>query len=187
MTIACLLLAAGQSKRFGAGDKIAAPLNDTPLGLHAARTLRALPLASHFVVTNRSDLDWSGWTIVRNGRPDTGIGHSIALGTTAARAAGATAILLALGDMPFVPASHFERLLAHYRGPDSLAASSDGQHPMPPALFGARWFDALEALCGDRGARGLLDQAALVETLPDHLADVDSADDLQALQRRFLP
>ena len=187
MMIACLLLAAGQSKRFGAGDKIAVPLNGMPLGLHAAQTLRGLPLASRFVVTNTSDLDWSGWTIVRNGQPEAGIGRSIAIGTAAARTAGATAILLALGDMPFVPASHFERLLSYYRGPDSLAASGDGQHRMPPALSGARWFDTLEALCGDRGARGLLDQAALVETLPDHLADVDSTDDLQALERRFLP
>lgn len=180
MTIACVLLAAGQSLRFGTDDKIATPLDGTPLGLHAARTLRSLPLAAHFVVTNSIQLDWSGWEIVRNDHPEAGIARSIALGVAAARRSGANALLLALADMPFVPTAHFERLLAHDRGPASLAASSDGRHRTPPALFGAAWFDALERLSGDQGARALLADAVTVETSPADLRDVDRPADLSA-------
>ncbi len=45
-----LLLAAGHSRRFGAADKLAAPLDGRPLVAHAAGALAALPLAARLVV-----------------------------------------------------------------------------------------------------------------------------------------
>lgn len=181
MTIAGILLAAGQSTRFGIADKIAAPLDGVPLGLHAAQTMLALPLDARFVITNSVTLDWSGWEIVRNDRPEAGIGHSIGLGAAAARAAGASALLLALADMPFVPLSHFDCLLACHHGSESLAASGDGNRRMPPVLFGADWFDRLENLSGDQGARALLSSAYVVNTLTAHLLDIDYSEELTSI------
>ncbi|HEY0315497.1 MAG TPA: nucleotidyltransferase family protein [Sphingomonas sp.] len=182
MTVAAVLLAAGQSTRFGMADKLAAPLKGMPLRLHAVRALAPLPLAARFVVTGRATLDWPGLEVVVNDRPETGMAHSIALGLAAARRSGAQAVLIVLADMPFVPTEHYRRLLACYRGPDSLAASSDGTRRMPPALFGADWFAILETLSGDQGARALLDRAESVVTAPENLHDIDWPEDFAAAQ-----
>jgi len=180
VTIAAVLLAAGRSTRFGTADKLAAPLGDRPLGLHAAGTLATLPLAARFVVCRPGPHAWPGFERIVNARPEAGLAHSIALGIAAARKGGAEAVLVALADMPFVTAAHLARLLDRHDGPNTLAASSDGRHRMPPALFGTRWFDALEELTGDRGARALLDKADEVVASPDELRDIDTMDDLRS-------
>lgn len=177
MKVAALLLAAGRSTRFGR-DKLAASLHGLPLGLHAARTLLELPFAAHIVVTRPSGPCWPGFETIENGRPEKGMAHSIGLGLRAARDAGAEAVVIALADMPFVPPEHFRRLLSLCRGADALVASSDGARRSPPALFGSRWFAALENLTGDRGARDLLDQAEAVLTDPRSLADIDRPEDI---------
>jgi molybdenum cofactor cytidylyltransferase len=184
MKVAAVLLAAGRSTRFGQANKIAADLAGLPLGLYAARALAALPLDARYVVTATDAIDWPGFSPIRNDRPEEGMARSIALGVAAARAGGATAILIALADMPFVPPAHYARLLALHRGADTLVASGDGTRRMPPALFGQDWLPMLEALTGDAGARSLLDRAELVPAPPDWLADVDLPSDLDDARRR---
>ncbi len=180
MRIAAVLLAAGRSTRFGSEDKLMALLDGIPLGLHAARTLGGLPLAARLAVTGAIERSWPGFEIVRNDQPERGIGRSIALGVAAARRLGAEGVLIALADMPLVSADHFTRVLARGQGPESIAASSNGVNRMPPALFGAAWFDRLERLSGDTGARLLLDQAEIVECVSAELIDIDRPADLAA-------
>ena len=182
MTITAVLLAAGRSTRFGAADKLTAALGDRPLGLHAAHALAPLDLAARFVVTGPAESEWPSFEIVDNDRPEDGMAHSIALGIAAARRSSADAVLIALADMPFVPTAHFERILAGYRGPDTLVATSNGVRRMPPALFGSDWFAELEGLSGDRGAHALLGRAAIVVTEADTLLDVDRPEDLALAQ-----
>jgi molybdenum cofactor cytidylyltransferase len=178
MTIAAILLAAGRSTRFGPDDKLAVLLDGIPLGLHAARVLSALPLGLRFVVTGPSPgLNWPGLEMVTNTRPEDGMGHSIALGVAAARQKGANAVLIALADMPFVPLTHFERILAHPVETETCVASGSGVRRMVPALFGSGWFDTLEALRGDRGARELLEHATLVPATERELRDIDNRED----------
>jgi molybdenum cofactor cytidylyltransferase len=185
MTIAAVLLAAGRSVRFGVANKLTATLGDLPLGLHAVGALAPLDLAKRLVVTGPAYRDWPSFDVIVNDRPEDGMAHSIALGIAAARCSGADAVLIALADMPFVPTEHFERILAGYRGSDTLIATSDGVRRMPPALFGSDWFAELEALSGDRGAHGLLQRAAVVVTEADTLLDVDRPEDLASAQARL--
>jgi molybdenum cofactor cytidylyltransferase len=175
--IAALLLAAGRSTRFGA-DKLSAPLRGVPLGQHAARTLLQLPFTAHIVVTRPGRPDWPGFDLVENDRPEEGMARSIGLGMDRVRQAGAEAVMIALADMPYIPVDHVGRLLAACRGSDARIASGDGRQRSPPALFGSRWFDALQDLTGDRGARDLLDRAEIVLTDPQHLIDIDRPEDI---------
>jgi molybdenum cofactor cytidylyltransferase len=185
MRIAAVLLAAGRSMRFGEGDKLAEPLGEMPLGQHAARTLTQLHLDAHFVVAGSSSLDWPGFTILLNDRPEAGMSRSLRLGIGAARDAGMDAALVALADMPLLPAAHFARLIALCRGPEAILASTGGTHPMPPALFGRDWFDRLVGLEGDRGAGALLRCAERVTVSEDLLLDIDTPADLLAAKRRL--
>ena len=99
------------------------------------------------------------------------------IATGIAAVAGARAALIALADMPLVPADHFARLIAGFDG--DLIATRVGTLTMVPAIFGEQHFSALQSLQGDRGAGALL-QAAPTVTLPEDLAlDIDTAEDLQ--------
>lgn len=184
--VAVILLAAGRSTRFGARDKLVAPLAGLPLGAHAARTLARLPFATKIVVTSNHALDFAayGFTSVLNGDPNAGQAKSIRLGVARARFAGPEGILIALADMPFISVRHLQALLSQCGERAPVVASQAGQTRGPPALFAASLFDALEALSGDRGASVLLRDATLVAAPAWTLADVDTSDDLAAAAHR---
>src|SRR3546814_9678332 len=122
-TTAAILLAAGQSVRFGKEHKIATAVRGKALGHYAAKRLAAIPFAARFVVTSNSTLQWPHFQALINNRPEDGIARSIALGIAAAHKRGVEAALIALADMPFVPIVHFQRLLAQYKGTGTLVAS----------------------------------------------------------------
>jgi len=180
--VAGLLLAAGRSTRFGAADKLAALLDGRPLLDHAAAAMRELDLAARFVVRPAGAVPCPGFVGLAVERSQAGLGHSLAVGTRAARLAGADAVLVALGDMPFVTSAHLAAVVAAGWGTDVLVASTDGAAPTPPALIGADWFPQLEALDADEGARPLLRQARLVRAPAGTLRDIDTPADLARQQ-----
>lgn len=175
--IAVLLLAAGRGERFG-GAKLGADLGGRPLAFHAATMLNGLPFAHRLAVVREDtpDLAARGWTTLLLDPPHAPQSRSLAIGVAAARAAGARGVLIALADMPLVPAAHVAALVGAFDG-DRIASSAEGQR-MPPALFGARHFGALEALSGDRGAGALLVDASCLPLPPGAELDVDRPEDL---------
>jgi molybdenum cofactor cytidylyltransferase len=185
-TTALVLLAAGQARRFG-GDKLTTMLRGKPLVLHAVAALAAVPFATRVAVVSGTQLDLAGegFDVVHNPNPAAGQGPSLHLGVTAARAAGAKAVLIALADMPCVTAAHVRRLFDTAEGADAVVASSSGERPMPPALFGAAQFEALLSLDGDVGARALIRSGRQVLADPAELVDIDTREDLAALEARL--
>lgn len=184
--VALVLLAAGRSLRFGAADKLSAPLDGLPLGLHAARTLAAMPFAARVAVIGPASLDYAshGFDVVANDDPGAGQARSLRLGVEAARRIACDAILIALADMPFLSREHVDALLQRHDGRASVTASSFGEAPMPPALFGSEWFERLSASRGDRGAGTLLGNAAIVTGYARELIDIDTPADLSAADRQ---
>lgn len=184
--VAAVLLAAGQSRRFGAADKLAAPLAGRALGGFAADTLRAIGFAARFVVVGPAGagFDTGGFTEVVNPDPGHGQASSLALGIAAAHACGADSCLVVLADMPLVTAAHLAAMLARY-GPqaDIVASVAPGGRAMVPALFAAAHFPALMALRGDSGAKSLLAGAALVGCPMKMLADIDDRQALAEIER----
>lgn len=184
----CLaILAAGQSTRFGAEDKLTAMLAGRMLGLHASATLSGMGWKWAVVVAARADHpcvpEWQaqGYDILPNPDAAQGLSTSVRLAAHAAQACGAGALLLCLADMPFVTIDHVRALLAVGDTGSVIASIHDGQ-PMPPALFGAAHFDRLTRLEGDSGARALLCAAVLVPMGKLLSIDVDDRDALLSLQ-----
>lgn len=172
--IALVLLAAGRGTRFG-GAKLAALLDGKPLATRTAAHLANLPFSRRIAVCSPTTPDLPGFERVMLAPPDAPLSRTIATGIAAV--AGARAALIALADMPLVPADHFARLIAGFDG--DLIATRVGTLTMVPAIFGEQHFSALQSLQGDRGAGALL-QAAPTVTLPEDLAlDIDTAEDLQ--------
>ena len=187
--VAAILLAAGQSLRFGAADKLLAPIDGEPLLIHAARRLVEMKPARLIAVC--SDAQGSaagllaplGFEIAVNPHPERGLSSSLARGIERAREAEAA--LICLADMPFVTVRHLEALLARFDPVDApIVASGRGSIAMPPALFARSLFETLEGGEGDKGGRALLRTAILVEAPAAELTDMDVPEDLAAARGR---
>ena len=177
--MAAVLLAAGSARRFG-GGKLAQPFDGEPLGLRAARTLAGVGFGRLVAVVADDSVDYAraGFQTVRNA-PGSPMSSSLRLGIAAC--AEWEACLVALADMPLVPAAHFAALAAAHEGAVT-ATLLDGE-PVVPAVFGAAEFGRLMALEGDHGAQRLLGRAKGVAAEAEWLADVDTPEDLARLAR----
>lgn len=183
--VVLVLLAAGRSTRMGAaGNKLEQPLRGRALGLHVAEALAAVPFRARYaVVAPGNTLDYAalGLDTVVNDDPVRDLSSSLRLGVRHARSHDPAAVLVALADMPLVTAAHVRRVTDAGDGDEALVASSDGNHPSPPALFGRAHFAALDAATGDAGARALIRTARPVVAGADELVDVDTPEELARL------
>ncbi len=182
--VVLVLLAAGKSERFGIPNKLEVEFLGKPIGFHVVTALEDMPFRDRLVVTDGCQLDFAsrGYTVVHNDDPGAGMSRSVKLGVKHARASGAAAVLIALADMPRLTTAHIYRLLDAADSDDAVVASSDGEKPSPPVVFGRARFDFLLTLDGDAGARDLVQAGRHVVTSPAELIDIDTPEDLAALQ-----
>ncbi|ART62065.1 nucleotidyltransferase family protein [Kushneria marisflavi] len=190
-----LVLAAGQSRRFGSDKRLASFNGQTLLAATAAR------LAPH--VTAMAVMLRHGEPIEPFGLPfeahimhapssPIGMGTSLAtavsglLASTEPRHLQCEALALMLGDMPEVRDETLSALMVHASG-DIIVRPSHQGRAGHPVVFGRSFWPALAELDGDEGARSLLKRHALqVVTLdtsdPGILTDIDTPKDLSSLQ-----
>jgi molybdenum cofactor cytidylyltransferase len=192
VTVAGVLLAAGESSRFRDGNKLLARVDGEPIVRRAARTLLESDCAPLLVVVGheaervREALSDLPFETVENDEYARGQATSVraAVEALSDREDPVDAAVFALGDMPFVAPESVRRLVAVYRDgrATAVAAASDGERGNP-VLFDARYFGRLADVEGDVGGRELLREggdAALVETGDSGVrADIDTVSDLR--------
>jgi len=193
LTVAGVLLAAGDSDRFGERDKLLATLDGEPLVRHAARALTDADVGPVAAVVDpesgvvRDALAGLDLAVVETHAATAGQAASVRRGVAWARERS-DAVVFALGDMPRVDPKTVDRLVTAYdEGEGSaLAAGYEGRRGNP-VLFDGRHFDALAAVEGDTGGRPVFeraDDAAVVETGdPGVRIDVDTPADLERLRK----
>lgn len=189
--VAGVVLAAGQSQRFGDADKLLADLDGRPVVAHAAETLTGSTAGRVAAVVDPDsavpEALPEGVTVVRNPDAAAGQATSVRRGVAWARDREADAVVFALGDLPRVDPGTADRLVAAWRAGEgsALAAGHEGQRGNP-VLFDASHFDALAAVTGDTGGREVFRSAtsnAVVETGdPGVVADVDTPADLERVR-----
>lgn len=189
MTTVAILLAAGQSRRFGPQDKLLAPLHGAPVVCAVLNTLSQVVLDRRIAVVSSPTVgalaQQHGFeaVYVPPGLPQS---VSLSAGIETLGDDAAERVLILLGDMPFIRPDDLARLLAF--PPDRPACAALGDTPMPPALFPRKMFAQLSRLSGDRGAGALLRAIPPERRLAlssERLMDIDTAQDLQAASRHM--
>lgn len=184
--IAGILLAAGNSTRFGA-DKLLYPLSDgTPIALAAVRPL--IEVLPDSVAVLRPDarrlsevLATAGMRIVVNDQAERGMGLSLSCGIAAT--AEADGWVIALADMPFIRIATIRAVVQTLEQGAGLAAPVYYARRGHPVGFGAAFRDELLGLEGDVGARGLIARhAGRLRSIeiedPGVVEDIDTPADL---------
>lgn len=201
MKIAVIILAAGQSRRFGEQNKLLAHFAGEPLVVGLVRRASAVRFTGvkveiMVVVAGSTDpvavaLADCGLErlplIVSNPHAADGMGSSIAAGIAALHATISAAVIVP-GDMPLLSAAFIERLIAAFmadgRHRPAHPVSADGTQ-LSPVIWPRSMFDKLCALTGDTGGKSLLralDPLRIMVGEPHELVDVDTPDDLAILQ-----
>ncbi len=182
-----MLLAAGESRRFGA-NKLLHELNgDESLVVTCASKL-ALHVDQLLVVCNSSHatvhqlLADQGIPFAICANAVEGMGVSLAFGIS--QIPNADAWLIALGDMPSIAPADYANCVAALRNNHSIAAPLWQEKRGHPVGFGKEWQHELLALQGDQGAKKLFEQnasCALYFQAADSgvLRDIDSPEDIQ--------
>ena len=196
--IAAVVLAAGQSRRMGALNKLLIEVDGEPMVRRVASAALASKARPVVVVTGheaeriRAALDGLDVTFAHNPDYAEGMSSSLQRGVEAldpAQAPGLDGAVVCLGDMPRTSADLIDRLIAGF---DPLEGRAIGVPTYRgkrgnPVLWAARYFGEIRNLSGDVGARHLIgDHADAVYEVesPDHSVtiDVDTPEALDALR-----
>ncbi len=185
MTIACLVLASGLSRRFGDEDKLLADLNGQTLLAYCLDTAASVPFDGRFVVTaddGRAELAKArSFNVIQNQNPEDGMGASLTCGVRHILDAEYDEVCVLLGDMPFVTPQYIKKLIKGSARFD-VTYSQNEDRLMPPAIFKGQVLQSLTQLSGDKGAQSLdLSRYNIGHVeLPDEMArDMDEPHDFE--------
>ena len=188
--IAALVLAAGQSSRMGARNKLLEQVDGQPLLLHAldaAEGSRARPV---LVVTGHAQMEVArlleGREVrtVHNPVHQSGMASSLRAGLSGLPG-DVDGVVVLLGDMPGVTADTVDRLIDAFdpEGGAAIVAASAAGRRGNPVLLARRFFPEIREIEGDQGAKPILqaypDQIRLVES-EDAFTDLDTPEALDA-------
>lgn len=184
-TIALVMLAAGESSRFGK-NKLLYEIDGKPMFL---RILQILSEASTqvrgsrlMIVTRFEEIAEKakgfGAEVVLNDHPELGISYSMQCGISAAKT---DTCLFAVSDQPWLTAETVRELIAlFFKEKKGMACITDGVHTGNPCIFSRKYYQELMGLSGDRGGK------KVIKKHPEDVAwfYVKSARELQDVDRR---
>ena len=184
--VAAVILAAGESRRFGSPKQLA-ELNGRTLLEHVLErafgagldpVVAVVPAWFDPSATTARPISW-----VHNSHPERGMSESLKLGFGALPESAEAAVIL-LGDQPTLPASSISAIVAG-RGERPIIAGRSQGHITPPVLVERSHFGMVQKATGDSGLRDLLNaRPELVTAVELPVADdVDTPEQLSDLER----
>ena len=192
MNLGCVVMAAGDARRFGE-NKLAANFNGKPLILHALEAVPAEKFARVTVVTQSTEVEQLaasfGFTAVHNPHPDWGISHTIRLGLETMEDCGA--VLFQVSDQPMLRRETVAAEVDFFlRYPDKLVGLSHNGVRGNPCIFPASYFPELLELREDRGGSSVIrrheEDLLLFEAPAPELEDADTQQALRNMAKRLV-
>lgn len=192
--VAALVLAAGQSRRMGARNKLLVEVAGKPMVRHMVEAALASRAGTVVVVTGheaerlRAALDGLDVRFVHNEHYAEGLSTSLRAGL-AALPGDTDGALVCLADMPLLTAAHLDLLIDAFdpAAGRSVVVPTRGGKRGNPVLWGRIHFAAMHRLEGDVGARHLIGEHAgqVVEVAMEDgasLLDIDTPEALAAFE-----
>lgn len=196
MRVGAIILAAGESNRFGGGNKLLAPIGGVPIIRLVANAVVDAKLEPVIAVVypNAEKI-----LATLNGLPikllinldfADGMAASLTIGINALPQ-DVAGVMIMLADMPLVSAATLMTLLVSFRkarGTQIAYPTYAGQQGNP-VIFPKHYFEEIASLKGDRGAKSLLKKyASICRAVPVEsdsvLIDIDTAADYDRVCKR---
>jgi molybdenum cofactor cytidylyltransferase len=198
-SLSCLLMAAGQSKRMGASNKLLLPIEGKSVVRRSAESLKRLPFKEIIAVTGfespmiEAELESLGIGFVHNENFPTGMHSSIRAGILALSDTS-HGFVVVLADQPWIDDSVFHRLIDEFSlrtGPRILTSWSDGKRGNPTIISSDFIPEILAEPDGDYGCSYLFKRHpnVVVEVQvqdPGILIDIDTPEDYR-IYRQGIP
>jgi molybdenum cofactor cytidylyltransferase len=164
-----IVLAAGRAMRFGSAKQLVT-LDGLPLVAHAVRAARAAGVGDVLVVVGHeaeavADAARRGGPIDEVHNPAYAGGQSTSLraGLEAATGSGADVAVVLLADQPALEPAAIRAVVDAVTGRAEGARARYDDGPGHPIAFARRVWPRVSSVTGDRGARDLLADLAIVE------------------------
>ncbi|AAK42575.1 4-diphosphocytidyl-2C-methyl-D-erythritol kinase [Saccharolobus solfataricus] len=189
MNIGVIILAAGEGKRFG-GDKLLAKIDNTPIIM---RTIRIYGDLEKIIIVGKYVNEMlpllMDQIVIYNPFWNEGISTSLKLGLRFFK--DYDAVLVALGDMPFVTKEDVNKIINTFKPNCKAVIPTHKGERGNPVLISKSLFNEIEKLRGDVGARVILnkikiEELCFIECSEGVLIDIDKKEDLMRL-RDFHP
>lgn len=192
--VIALLMAAGQSRRFGNNDKRKAQLpGGQPLLVESYQRI-ATAFPQTFVVLQQGEAPESFGlsaltSVIAAPHAQNGLGASLADAFRAINSdpslADVDAVAVCLGDMPLVSSATLTAL-AHASSAHTIIRPALQGNPGHPVIIGRRFWDAMTTLAGDEGGKKVLQEnrvhlVLIPVTDPGVLTDADTPEQLRNL------
>lgn len=185
---AVILLAAGQSLRFGS-DKLSALIDGKEMYRHVLDKFHAFAGFPVFLVTGSEKIAQAGreagMTVVQNERPQDGITRSLILGLKAVmeKEPDIQGALFSVCDQPGIEVSTIQHIFnTAARYPGSITCAGHGDRTGNPVLWDRCFFQELLQLEGDKGGRQIMgrhkDKVRIIQAEKRELKDIDRREDL---------
>ena len=182
--VAFVLLAAGNSRRFGE-NKLLYKLNEKPMYRHVVEEVDKIENQSLFykkVVVSQypqilENLKEEGYIAVQNDESKLGISRSIQLGIEAAKDADAWCFMVA--DQPYIKGETIQHLVQEWKESNKkIGCVSFRGRRGNPVIFAKEFYEEFMHLTGDAGGKIILqkhlDEVFYMEIVDDHeLEDID--------------
>ena len=161
-----IILAAGNSKRFGPTNKLFTQLYSKPLISHVVNEICKSKVKNIFVITGKDHdqicdiLNNYRVNVIKNQNHIFGINSSISLGIKNLDPVS-NSVMICLGDMPLLLSKDYNKLLKfnnNFGGKDKITVPFNSNKNGNPVIFGSEFYKKLLSLKGDEGGKKIIDE-----------------------------